>query len=230
MSVLLLIAELIALYILATSLTQAVFDLVVLLFRSRTVGIMVVSLLTFPGTVIHELSHMFTAEILGVKTGKLTLVPEGLNAEEVKTGSVMISSSDPFRRYAIGLAPLFVGMTAVTALSYVLIQIVPTWGTWGYVGIGYLLLAISNAMFSSKEDLKGFVPFIIALAAVLAAVYFAGLRIGLTGALLAFVSKLLDALVKSLGIVLAVNLLGLLITTGLIRLMEKLTRRKIRHH
>lgn len=231
MILLLFFVELIALYILSQSLTQAIYDLTILLTRSRTLGITVISLITFPGTIVHELSHMFTAEILGVRTGKLTLVPEGLDTEEVKAGSVMISSSDPFRRYAIGLAPIFVGMITIAALSYVLIQIVPTWGdwrNWGYLGIGYLLLAVSNAMFSSKEDLKGFIPFIIALGAMIAAAYYAGLRIGLTGTLLSIVSKMLDALVKSLGIVLALNILGLLVTKLLTILMEKFTHRKLR--
>jgi hypothetical protein len=242
MQVLLLTVELIALYILSQRLTQAVFDLVVLLVRSRTVGITVISLLTFPGTVIHELSHMFTAEILGVRTGKLTLVPEGLETEEVKTGSVMISHSDPFRRYAIGLAPIFTGLLTISALSYILFNpsILPAnqlnIGIFNFqfsifnIVILYLLLAVSNAMFSSKEDLKGFIPFLIALGAVIGAAYYAGLRIGITGALLSFVTKILDALVKSLGIVLAINIAGLLITRGFTLLAEKLTRRKFIRH
>lgn len=223
---LLLITELIALYILSQSLTQAIFDLVVLIFRSRSVGITVVSLVTFPGTVVHELSHMFTAEILGVRTGKLTLVPEGLESEEVKTGSVMISSSDPFRRYAIGLAPIFVGLVAISALSYLLSR-QNNGITLLTVLYLYLLLAVSNAMFSSKEDLKGFIPFIIALLAVIAAAYYAGLRIGITGVLLNFVTTILEALTKNLGIVLAINLIGFVLMKGLILVVQKLTRRRL---
>ena len=84
-------------------------------------------------------------------------------------------------------------------------------------------------MFSSKEDLKGFMPFIIVLSAIVVAAYFAGLRIGLTGALLEFVSKILDALTKSLGVVLAINLGGLIATNGLILLIQKVSRRKLIH-
>src|SRR3989337_2674203 len=100
MQAIFLAAELIALYVLSQSLTQAVFELTVLVFRARSVGITIVTLLTFPGTVVHELSHLFTAEVLGVRTGKLTLVPENIREEEVKAGSVMIADTDPFRRYA----------------------------------------------------------------------------------------------------------------------------------
>lgn len=166
--------------------------------------------------------------MLGVHTGKLTLVPEGLETEEVKAGSVMISQSDPFRRYIIGLAPIFAGMIAISALSYFLFQ---QFGNSAALTIlyFYLLLAISNSMFSSKEDLKGFIPFAIAFGAMAAAAYFAGLRIGLTGTLLEFVTRLFDALTKSLGIVLAINLTGFVITKGLIFLVQKITRRRLIH-
>ena len=231
--------ELAVLYVLATRLTQAVYDLTILLFRSRPIGIMVVSLLTFPGTVVHELSHLFTAEVLGVHTGKLTLVPENIQDEEVKAGSVMIAQSDPFRRYMIGLAPIFSGLICITALSYLLVNpsVIPvSWGEFSIFNIQfsvlsiiffYLLFAVSNAMFSSSEDLKGFIPFAIALGAMIAAAYVAGLRIGLTGFLLDTVTTILFSLTKSLGIVLAVNIFGLLVTKGLIIIAEKFIHRRI---
>ena len=108
----LLLGELIGLYLLSQTLIQAVYDLTMLITRSRAAGVTVVSLLTFPGTVVHELSHLFTAEVLGVHTGKLTLVPENIQEADVKAGSVMIAQSDPFRRYIIGLAPIFPGSCA----------------------------------------------------------------------------------------------------------------------
>lgn len=238
MTLLLLVAELIGLYILSQGLTQGLFELTILIFRSRTIGVTIISALTFPGTVIHELAHLFTAEILGVHTGKLTLIPESIDAEEVKTGSVMISETDPFRRYIIGLAPLFVGILAVTAISYFIptlwAQILTPSSVWYsnpsfyYLLITiYCLLAISNSMFSSKEDLKGFIPFLISLLVIIAIGYFAGLRIGLTGGLLDFASKILDALVKSLGVVLAINIGGFVLIKGITSLTQKLTRRRI---
>src|SRR5258706_13434406 len=120
MQLLLLAGELIVLYFISQRLTQAVYNLTYLLFQARSIAVTVVTLVSFPGTVIHELSHLFTAEILGVHTGKLTLVPENIAEEEVKAGSVMIAHSDPFRRYAIGLAPIFSGLLAITTLSYFL--------------------------------------------------------------------------------------------------------------
>ncbi len=238
MQLLLLAGELILLYVLSRRLTQAVYDITYLLFRARSVAIMVVTLLSFPGTVIHELSHLFTAEILGVHTGKLTLVPENIAEEEIKAGSVMIAQSDPFRRYAIGLAPIFTGLIGITALSYFLpslwnnvtqsgIPILSNPNSYLLLLIAYLLFAVSNSMFSSPEDLKGFVPFGITVAIMIAAAYIAGIRIGLQGVALEFATKILDALVKSLGVVLAFNIIGLLTMKVLIVLTEKTTKRRI---
>ena len=230
---LLLFAELFFLFFLSQWLTQSVYALCLLIFRARSVAITIITILNFPGTVIHELSHLFTAEVLGVRTGKLTLVPESIERDpstplgtKIKAGSVMIAGSDPFRRYIIGLAPVVTGLVSITALSYFLSQqYYPI--TLLTIFYFYLLLAISNAMFSSAEDLKGFLPFIITLCIMAGAAYIAGLRIGITGPALAISTRILDALTKSLGIVLALNISGLLVSKLLISLTEKLTRRKI---
>lgn len=229
MTLLLLAAELVILYLLAQRLTQALFDLVVLLTKSRTVGITFITLVSFPGTVVHELSHLFTAEILGVHTGKLTLIPEGITTDEIKAGSVMIAQTDPFRRYFIGLAPVFTGLVAVGALSYILMNpaTLPFQSWIISVIVIYLLTSVANAMFSSNEDLKGFVPFAITLLLVVTAAYLAGLRIGITGVALSFTTELLDGLTKSMGIVLGLNVAGLILTNLLMFAAAKLTRQKI---
>ncbi len=224
---LLLFAELFFLFFLSQRLTQSVFDLCLLLFRARSVAITIITIINFPGTVIHELSHLFTAEVLGVRTGKLTLVPESIQSDEIKAGSVMIAQTDPFRRYLIGLAPMVTGLITISALSYALFMIHYSLFTYGIL---YLLLAVSNAMFSSPEDLKGFLPFIVTLGIMAAAAYIAGFRIGITGPALSVATQILDALTKSLGIVLAINIIGIILTKLLIALTEKLTRRKIYHN
>jgi hypothetical protein len=222
----LLIAELFILFFISQWLTQSLFELCILLFRARSVGITIITILNFPGTVIHELSHLFTAEVLGVHTGKLTLVPESIQDDEIKAGSVMITQTDPFRRYLIGLAPMVTGLVAISALSYFLSQqYYPI--TLLTILLFYLLLAIGNAMFSSAEDLKGFIPFILTLIIMAGAAYFAGFRVGITGPALSVATEILDALTKNLGIVLALNVAGIIITRLLILLTEKLTRRKI---
>lgn len=216
-SLLLLFIELIILFFLSRLLTQKLYALFLLLFRARSVAVSAITLLLFPGTVIHELSHLFTAEILGVRTGKLTLAPESIRGENIKTGSVAIAATGPFRRAIIGLSPLFAGLLALSAISYFLQQYFttpqgPTLQLALSYGLSfYFLFTISNSMFSSREDMRGFWPLAITLGLFIGAAYAFGLRIGLEGRILEVVTIALSSLVQSLGLVLAVNG-GLLLT------------------
>lgn len=239
MNLLLLTLELVLLYLLSRKLIQSVFTVLFYLTRSRNAGIWIVTIIFFPGTVVHELSHLFVAEILGVRTGKLTLIPESLERTEIKAGGVMVSETDPLRRTLIGLAPVYVGILVLATLSYFL----PTLfshgtdganGTYGslwtnpnsyiFMLICYLLFAISNSMFSSKEDMNGVLPFTITAAIFLIAGYVAGLRIGLTGQIVTGFNLVTQSLVQSLGIVLTVNLIVLAATFILLSLLTPRAR------
>src|SRR3989304_8777043 len=110
--------ELMVLLALSRSLLRSIFELLLLLTRSRTLAVTAITLSLFPGTVSNELAHVFTAEVLGVKTGRLNLAPDTISPDEVHAGSVAIGHSDPFRRYLIGLAPVFVGLLILVAISY----------------------------------------------------------------------------------------------------------------
>lgn len=230
MIILLLLAELVVLFFISRSVTQLIYGVFLLIFRHRSVAISLTTVLFFPGTVVHELAHLFTAEVMGVRTGKLSLVPENLEEEEVTAGSVQIAKSDPFRRYAIGFAPLFVGMVAIAALSYwlmmVIVDVTSAVNKGMFFLIAYLLFVISNSMFSSREDLRGFVGFAVAIGLMATAGYIAGIRIGLTPSTVMFINRILDGLVKSTGLVLAVNVILLLTIRVLLEVTGKLLHRK----
>ncbi|MFZ5845450.1 MAG: hypothetical protein ACOY0S_03210 [Patescibacteria group bacterium] len=240
MLLLLLLAELTVLYFLSRLLTQSFYKLFLLLLRRRSFAISLTTLLLFPGTVIHELAHLFTAEILGVPTGHLVLAPENIREENVKTGSVAIAKTDPFRRAAIGLAPVFVGLIVLSAISYWLPSVwqqtlrdgqsgalLTHWSFYTLLAMNYLLFAISNSMFSSPEDLKGFLPLAVTLSLVGLAAYLAGIRVGITPPILDFAYRLFAALTNSLRWVLAVNTILLLIIIFLIVATAKVTNQRI---
>lgn len=226
----LLLLELAILYFLSRALTKRLFQLFFLLFRSRTLAVTLLTLIQFPGTVVHELAHLFTAEVLGVRTGKLSLVPEDIRETYITTGSVMVGKSDPFRRHAIGLAPIFVGMIVLTALSGLISDWtnVTNWRQWTNWVVFYFLFAVSNSMFSSKEDLKGFIPFAIVLGIFIGFFYYLGLRIGITDSLADIASRIVEQLATSLGIVLGVNLVLLLLAVMELWIVQKITRLRIR--
>jgi hypothetical protein len=233
-----LIGELIGLYFLSRGLTQGLYTLFLLLFRARSVAVSLLLLITFPGTVVHELAHLFTAEILRVRTGKMTLVPESIREANIQSGSVMIAETDPFRRYAIGLAPIFWGITILTAISYFLppfmtsvfysgIPIFQNMDFYYLLILGYCLFAVSNAMFPSPQDLKGFVPFAVVVSLFLIGGFVLGIRFTLTGKTLEVATTTLTTLVNSLTLVSGINILLLIVSWGLTRLFLRLFRLRL---
>lgn len=215
--------ELLALYLLSRRLTQNLYTMIFLLTRSRPVAISFLSIVFFPGTVIHELAHLFTAEILGVRTSGLTLVPEGLEKTDVRTGSVSIAQSDPIRRAVIGIAPIIWGLGALGLLSYYLPQIPYALFIIPY----YLLFTVSNTMFSSPEDLDGFWPVVIVLGLIAVAAYIVGFRINLTDPVLTNITLFFQTVATNLGYVAILNI-GLFILSKLLILgVEKITKRKL---
>ncbi len=221
--ILILIGELITLWLLSRKLSQNLFTAIFLLTTSRPVAISVLSILFFPGTVIHELAHLFTAEILGVRTSGLTLVPEGIEEKNVRTGSVSIAQSDPIRRAIIGIAPIFVGMGALFTIFYYLPHI-----PYSLLGIPYyLLFVISNTMFSSPEDMDGFWPVVGVITLLSMAAYIAGIRINLTEPTLTNLTIFFQSVAVNLGYIAGLNILLFIISKGLIRGVEKLTKRKL---
>jgi len=233
-NLLLLIGEITILYFFSAALTQNLYLVFLLVFRNRHVAVSLVTGLLFPGTVIHELSHLFTAEILGVHTGRLTLTPEAIEEKEVKTGSVAIAQTGPFRRAAIGLAPFWTGLIALGVLSYFLtsekitqINVINNINIVKIILI-YLIFTVSNTMFASPEDLKGLFPLMLTLVIAAGAAYASGFRFFLTGQALTIATQAETSLVHTLWIVLALNGVLLLISRLLIILTTKITHQRLR--
>lgn len=237
--VILIIGELIVLSFISRWLTQRLFEAVYLVTKARSAGISFVTLLLFPGTIVHELSHLFTAGVLGVRTGKLELTPTSIKNEHIHAGSVMVEKTDPIRQSLIGLAPLFTGLAILTAISYYL----QPWWQEAFLSVQNgqfltvpvirffvslcVLSAVSNTMFASPEDLKGVPAVAITLAIIATFLYFLGLRLTLTGTILTTLTQAGKTLAVSLGIVLALNGVLLLIAELLVATASRLTKRRI---
>ena len=227
------IGELIILSYLSKRLTQLTYEVFRYFTRSRSAAISIMTLLLFPGTVVHELSHLFTAEILGVRTGKLTLVPESIDTEEIQSGSVAIAQTGPLRRTLIGTAPMTTGIIIVTIFSYFLpgwmdnamfvteMGSIVSWQLIQVILTIYSIFVVSNTMFASKEDMKGVIPFLSAVIVIMIAIYVAGFRIGLPPMVGETISVIAQTLVRSLGIVIIVNLVFMLINVFIVFLQQK---------
>ena len=226
---LILTAELGLLYFLSRWLTQTLYTFFLLIFKIRSIAMSLVTLLLFPGTVIHELSHLFVAEILGVRTGKVDVSSRGNQGNQCQSRIRDNCSYRPhpphthrhrarIHRYSkSGRTFLFHKRTSCSFARGPLINsLIPA-------AYYYLLFAISNSMFSSKQDLKGFWPVAIIVSCIITAGFLAGIRFGLTGQAAIIAEQIITSLIRSLAQVLAVNGGLLLVVSILIALLRKLT-------
>jgi len=148
------------------------------IFNSQKVMIHALAIMYLPGTIIHELSHMFLAGLMLVHVGNIEVYPE-VREDGVRLGSAEIGVTDPFRRMIIGVAPVLVGLLMITLGAYFLQS---NWGNlaiWQIILAIYLFFEVGNTMFSSKKDMEGVVSFfsaiLIVTIIVIAALYFSGI-------------------------------------------------------
>ncbi|MBI4136763.1 hypothetical protein HY469_01760 [Candidatus Roizmanbacteria bacterium] len=85
----------------------------------------ILSLLLYPGVVIHELSHFITAVLLFVPVKSMTLVPKVTEDQHIQGGSVTIEKVDLVRRTLVGIAPLFMGITVLWLTTIYLLPPIP---------------------------------------------------------------------------------------------------------
>lgn len=115
--------------------------------------LILLAIIYFPGTVLHELSHYFAAKLLFVQTGRISLLPH-FKEDGLELGSVQIAKTDFLRRFLIGIAPLVTGVSLLGSIVYIAISIRPT-SPWILVLLGYGALTTLNTMSLSKSDLVG---------------------------------------------------------------------------
>jgi hypothetical protein len=144
------IFELIVIYILSLLFVRSFTRLINRFSNNQKLLIFIYSFLFLPGTIIHELSHFFMAAILFVPVGQIHILPE-IVEDRVHLGTVSTAQTGIFRRTLIGLAPFFLGTTAIIiSLVYL-----PTLALlWQKILVVYFIFEISNTMFSSQEDLS----------------------------------------------------------------------------
>ena len=191
-----------------------------LITRNRQLTIALFSMLFFPGVLLHELSHFLMAKILGVRTGRFSLIPQSLKSGQLQLGYVETEQSDIVRDSLIGLAPiiagtLFIAFAGVTrlrldALWHVLsngqaelfwmglklLPTVPDFFLWFY-----LTFAISSTMLPSESDRHAWLPLGLWVAALLVLAILAGAGTWMLDNL----TPILDPLLRSVALLFALS-------------------------
>lgn len=174
--ILLFFSELILLFFLSQHLTRTLASIIIAITKNQNITVWILSLLFFPGVLIHELSHLLMASVLFVKVGAVEFVPHIRGDGTVKLGSVEVARTDPFRRALIGIAPIGIGLSLIfSSLFYFttpsLSGIIEV---WKIIVLLYILFEISNTMFASKKDLEGTLEVAAAMCVIGGFFYFFG--------------------------------------------------------
>lgn len=201
LSFFILLALLFLLFVLARLLTKTLYRLFFLLSNNRKASIHLLAYFLIPGTLVHEISHLLIAGILGVRTGELSIIPQ-IEEKEVKTGTLKIAKVDPFRRTLIGLAPTLVGSGLIVFISLFLLKLetlnLKTILELSHSPLNflffYLVTTIALSMFSSRKDLEAvFIPLFI-LACLSIAFYLSGWQINFSKKIIEVLTTLLKNL------------------------------------
>ncbi len=166
MEALILLALVIGIYLLSKRSINKLATILDRLFHNHHITNGVISLIFFPGTVLHEMAHFFMATILLLKVAKVNLLPTW-EKNNIKLGSVSYYKKDVFRSILVGIAPIFVGVGILWWLSLTGLFPAHTW--WLNILLGYLIWVVSSTMFSSRQDLIDIlyvIPLIIFIAIV----------------------------------------------------------------
>lgn len=141
-----------------------------IIFHSEEKALSIMSWFWLPGTVVHELSHMLVAEIMGVRSGEFSFQVQKMADNKVRIGSVKIAKTDPFRQNLIGLAPMVIGLTIIFSLiRFIFYPILIFWSQNIIILLFclYIFFIIGNTMFSSSKDLENILLLVIVFLLIL---------------------------------------------------------------
>lgn len=134
------------------------------------------TVLFWPGVLVHEMAHLLVGRMLLVKTKRLTLIPKMQPDGRVDMGSVMVPHTDRFRFFMIGIAPMLVGLAVLFAALW-LAEHYGLWAHWiWWPVVGYTMFQVANTMFLSPSDVQGVWWLVIFLAVVCGLLYWGGWR------------------------------------------------------
>jgi len=145
--------------------------------RRADISLVLFSLLFIPGVVLHETSHFLAARLMGVRTGRISIIPQTLPNGRLRMGYVETASTDIVRDAVIGSAPLFVGCAFVLYIAFVPLGLASVWAEFirgnlmvfssAFLSMYhqpdfwlwfYLVFVVSSTMMPSASDRRAWLP------------------------------------------------------------------------
>jgi len=153
-----------------------------LITHQAEISMALFSLLFLPGVLLHEVSHFLMAHLLGVRTGRFSLIPKKLGNGRLQLGYVETASTDFVRDALIGAAPFIAGGILV---AYIGVSRLEFNALWESLTLGqassfrlalksiadqpdfwlwfYLIFTISSTMMPSASDRRAWLPLILVI-------------------------------------------------------------------
>lgn len=194
--------------------------IIYLITRNKPLTIALFSLLFLPGVMLHEASHYLTAKILGVRTGRFTVIPQAVKDGGLILGSVEVEKTDILRDSLIGLAPIVAGTLFIAYAAVAQLRLDALWHVLAngqlnlfFMGLGllpnvpdfylwfYLTFAVSSTMLPSESDRHAWLPLGLWFGTLLAVAIIAG-----AGSwMLQHIAPYLDSLFRSVSLLFALS-------------------------
>ncbi len=143
-------------------------------FKKEKIIYTFVSLLFFPGTVVHETGHFVAATVLNLKVHEVGLLPQW-EKNQIKLGSVLYEKKDFVRGILVGIAPIVFAFCFFWFLAK--FYLFPNTNFWLNVLLGYVVFAVSSTMFSSKQDLIEFILIVPVIIIIIGVIYIFNIRL-----------------------------------------------------
>jgi hypothetical protein len=188
-----LLAALVLLVILQHALHREIQAVFLILTRRPGLTEAIFALIFLPGVFLHEFSHFITAQLLGVQTGKFSLIPQAQPDGKLRLGYVETASGGFIRDALIGAAPLVTGSLFVAFAAIYRYHLLPLWdfirlaewdGFWtGLMAVPktpdfwlwfYLTFTVSSTMMPSASDRHAWLPSGLLAGALLGVAILAG--------------------------------------------------------
>jgi hypothetical protein len=218
-----------------------------LLTKDSEIALWLYALVLLPGVVLHEVSHAVTAAFLGVRIGRLSVLPQREQGR-IQLGFVPVEETDFVRASLIGAAPLFIGSGVILTIGYL------TFGTPEVIAAltegqlfqalqglraalhapdawiwAYVVFAVGNTMLPSRADIHAW-PFLIAALVIIAVIaVFAGAGALLLQGLSQFLTHAARWIVLLGGSTLLVDLPFFLLIFLAEKGLQRLTGREVRY-
>jgi hypothetical protein len=210
------------LLILQKYLHQEIQGVFLLITRNQNMSQILFAILFFPGVLLHESSHYMMARLLGVRTGRFSLIPQQVEARRLQLGYVETAQSDVIRDALIGAAPLMAGGIVVAYIGFVRFDLPALWigvraedlqSWWAMVSRVYrnadfwlwvyLAFVISSTMMPSKSDRRAWLP----IGAIVAVLLGVSLLAGVGPWLMENLAPALNKVFRSIAFVFAVSVI-----------------------